>query len=77
MTLDNKVALLIHFSFQLMSTINDILKCSQTRNNGEGIFLRNLLLQDDFNFTRYKIDLPLKHKYWGNLSPQNINKRLK
>ena len=37
------------------------------------IFLRNLLLQDDFDFTRYKIDLPLKHKHWGNLSPQNIS----
>ena len=37
MTSDNKVALLKHFSFQLMPTLNDTLKCFRTRKNDENI----------------------------------------
>ena len=42
MTLDNKVALLKHFSFQLMSILNTISKCFQMGKNDREIFFSEI-----------------------------------
>ena len=73
MTLDNKSCIVETFFISINVNSQHLFKMFSNGRMIEKYFSQKSLITDDFKFTRYKIDLPLKHKHRGNISPQNIS----